>query len=136
MPERLQLTDDDIRSALDTAARIGDDALQRASQGRVVPDSFTHGSQRAAAGAGSTAASSSGDPDQCDTFSAATSEWPKLVNLRTARKQRDRAEARRDGGATARAGAGAAEAERRAGGEAGSSGGGSRATGPATSRSG
>ena len=31
--ERLQLTDDDIRSALDTAARIGDDALQRASQG-------------------------------------------------------------------------------------------------------
>ena len=28
---------------MDTAARIGDDALQRASRGRVVPDSFTHG---------------------------------------------------------------------------------------------
>ena len=42
--ERLQLTDEDIRSALDTAARIGDDALQQASQGYVVPDSFTHGS--------------------------------------------------------------------------------------------
>ena len=41
--EAFQLTDADIRSALDTAARIGDDALQRASHGRVVPDSFTHG---------------------------------------------------------------------------------------------
>lgn len=41
--ERLQLTEDDIRSALDTAARIGDDALQKASRGVVVPDSFTHG---------------------------------------------------------------------------------------------
>ena len=41
---RLQLTDADIKSALDTAARIGDDALQQASRGRVVPDSFTHGS--------------------------------------------------------------------------------------------
>ena len=40
----LQLTDADIKSALDTAARIGDDALQQASRGRVVPDSFTHGS--------------------------------------------------------------------------------------------
>jgi predicted metalloprotease len=42
--DRLQLTDEDIRSALDTAARIGDDALQSAQQGYVVPDSFTHGS--------------------------------------------------------------------------------------------
>lgn len=41
--DRLALTDDDIREALDTAARIGDDALQRAGGGRVVPDSFTHG---------------------------------------------------------------------------------------------
>jgi uncharacterized protein len=29
---------------MNTAARIGDDALQRQSQGAVVPDSFTHGS--------------------------------------------------------------------------------------------
>lgn len=34
----------DIEAALQTAAAIGDDALQRATQGRVVPDSFTHGS--------------------------------------------------------------------------------------------
>lgn len=33
----------DIESAMDAAARIGDDALQRRAQGYVVPDSFTHG---------------------------------------------------------------------------------------------
>ena len=34
----------DIDAALQTAAAIGDDTLQRQAQGRVVPDSFTHGS--------------------------------------------------------------------------------------------
>jgi predicted metalloprotease len=34
----------DIDAALRTAAAIGDDTLQRQTQGRVVPDSFTHGS--------------------------------------------------------------------------------------------
>ncbi len=34
----------DIEAALQTAAAIGDDMLQRRSQGHVVPDSFTHGS--------------------------------------------------------------------------------------------
>ena len=34
----------DIEAALQTAAAIGDDTLQRKAQGRVVPDSFTHGS--------------------------------------------------------------------------------------------
>jgi predicted metalloprotease len=34
----------DVEAALQTAAAIGDDRLQRRSQGRVVPDSFTHGS--------------------------------------------------------------------------------------------
>jgi predicted metalloprotease len=34
----------DIEAALQTAAAIGDDRLQRKSQGQVVPDSFTHGS--------------------------------------------------------------------------------------------
>jgi hypothetical protein len=33
----------DIESALGAASAIGDDALQRQSQGHVVPDSFTHG---------------------------------------------------------------------------------------------
>lgn len=34
----------DVDAALQTAAAIGDDALQRKAGGRVVPDSFTHGS--------------------------------------------------------------------------------------------
>jgi predicted metalloprotease len=34
----------DIDAALNTASAIGDDTLQRQSTGRVVPDSFTHGS--------------------------------------------------------------------------------------------
>jgi uncharacterized protein len=34
----------DVEAALQTAAAIGDDTLQRRSQGYVVPDSFTHGS--------------------------------------------------------------------------------------------
>jgi uncharacterized protein len=34
----------DIEAALQTANAIGDDTLQRQAQGRVVPDSFTHGS--------------------------------------------------------------------------------------------
>jgi predicted metalloprotease len=33
----------DIEAALNAASAIGDDALQRQSQGQVVPDSFTHG---------------------------------------------------------------------------------------------
>jgi uncharacterized protein len=67
---RLQLTDADIRSALDTAARIGDDALQRASQGRVVPDSFTHGTSQQRQD-WFRRGFRSGDPSQCDSFSAA-----------------------------------------------------------------
>jgi predicted metalloprotease len=34
----------DLEEALNAAARIGDDTLQRQSQGTVVPESFTHGS--------------------------------------------------------------------------------------------
>ena len=33
----------DIEEAMNAASKIGDDALQRKSQGHVVPDSFTHG---------------------------------------------------------------------------------------------
>ena len=38
------LEEGDIESGLNAAYRIGDDALQNATQGYVVPDSFTHGS--------------------------------------------------------------------------------------------
>lgn len=65
--DRLQLTEADIESALDTAARIGDDALQQASQGVVVPDSFTHGSSEQRQ-RWFHRGFRSGDPGQCDTF--------------------------------------------------------------------
>lgn len=43
--QRLNWLDEgDIESALNAATQIGDDALQKRSQGYVVPDSFTHGS--------------------------------------------------------------------------------------------
>ncbi|HPH13425.1 MAG TPA: neutral zinc metallopeptidase [Burkholderiaceae bacterium] len=38
------LENGDVEEAMNAAARIGDDALQRAGGGAVVPDSFTHGS--------------------------------------------------------------------------------------------
>ena len=37
------LENGDIEAAMNAAARIGDDALQKQSQGSVVPESFTHG---------------------------------------------------------------------------------------------
>jgi predicted metalloprotease len=36
--------DGDVEKAINTATAIGDDRLQQAGRGRVVPDSFTHGS--------------------------------------------------------------------------------------------
>lgn len=43
MRERGILERGDLEEALNTATAIGDDRLQRQSMGRVVPDSFTHG---------------------------------------------------------------------------------------------
>lgn len=37
------LENGDIEAAMNAAAKIGDDALQKQSRGRVVPESFTHG---------------------------------------------------------------------------------------------
>jgi uncharacterized protein len=36
----------DVEAAMQTASAIGDDRLQKQSQGRVVPDAFTHGSSQ------------------------------------------------------------------------------------------
>lgn len=62
-----QLDANDVQEALTAAHAIGDDTLQRGSQGYVRPESFTHGTseqrmrwfQRGF---------TSGDPRQCDTF--------------------------------------------------------------------
>jgi hypothetical protein len=36
----------DVENGLNAASQIGDDTLQKRSQGRVVPESFTHGSSQ------------------------------------------------------------------------------------------
>lgn len=57
----------DLEEALNTASAIGDDRLQRQSMGRVVPDSFTHGTSRQRIG-WFRRGFDSGDPAQCNTF--------------------------------------------------------------------
>ncbi|MGE0753045.1 MAG: neutral zinc metallopeptidase [Variibacter sp.] len=60
----------DVEAAMQTASAIGDDRLQKRSQGRVVPDAFTHGSsaQRAR---WFKAGLRDGKVSSCDTFKAA-----------------------------------------------------------------
>jgi uncharacterized protein len=60
----------DVEAALRTAAAIGDDTLQRRSQGYVVPDSFTHGSSEQRQRWFETGFRS-GAPQSCDTFASA-----------------------------------------------------------------
>jgi predicted metalloprotease len=63
------LQNGDVEGGLRAAASVGDDTLEKETQGYVVPDSFTHGTsaervrwfKRGVA---------DGDMDQCDTFSA------------------------------------------------------------------
>jgi predicted metalloprotease len=64
---RSVLEQGDVEEGLNAASAIGDDRLQRQTQGRVSPDSFTHGSsaqrvQWFKRGLGS------GDIESCDTF--------------------------------------------------------------------
>ncbi len=61
----------DIEEALNAASSIGDDRLQRQSRGYVTPESFTHGSS-AQRVRWFTRGIQSGDPNQCNTFEAAT----------------------------------------------------------------
>jgi len=60
----------DVEAALQTASAIGDDRLQRQSQGYVVPDAFTHGSSAQRTRWFMTGLRS-GKLDACDTFNAA-----------------------------------------------------------------
>ncbi len=61
----------DIDAALTTASAIGDDTLQRQATGRVVPDSFTHGSA-AQRKQWFMTGYQQGSVKACDTFSAGT----------------------------------------------------------------
>jgi predicted metalloprotease len=59
----------DVEAALQTASAIGDDRLQRQSQGYVVPDAFTHGTSEQRA-RWFTTGLKSGQVASCDTFRA------------------------------------------------------------------
>ena len=67
--QRQVIEEGDIEEAMNAAAKIGDDALQKQSQGYVVPDSFTHGTS-AQRMKWFNAGFTSGDIDSCDTFNA------------------------------------------------------------------
>lgn len=60
----------DLEAALTAASAIGDDRLQQQSQGRIVPESFTHGSS-AQRVRWFKMGFESGDMNQCNTFKAA-----------------------------------------------------------------
>ena len=58
----------DVEGAIGIATAIGDDRLQRQTQGQVVPESFTHGTSRQRV-RWFKRGMDSGDVRQCDTFS-------------------------------------------------------------------
>jgi predicted metalloprotease len=66
-----QLQPGDIAEALNAATAIGDDRLQKQMQGRVVPESFTHGSSEQRVH-WFKRGMDSGRPKDCDTFSASS----------------------------------------------------------------
>ena len=59
----------DLEEAMQTASAIGDDNLQRQGRGRVVPDSFTHGTSEQRV-RWFRQGFDSGDPSDCDSFAA------------------------------------------------------------------
>ncbi|WP_222910682.1 neutral zinc metallopeptidase [Pseudomonas sp. DNDY-54] len=63
------LEEGDLEEALNAANAIGDDHLQQQSQGRVVPDAFTHGTS-AQRVRWFRAGFERGEPARCDTFQA------------------------------------------------------------------
>ena len=61
------ITRQDVADALDAAAAVGDDRIQQRTQGRVVPESFTHGSSEQRQSWFVRGVEGSG-PQSCDTF--------------------------------------------------------------------
>jgi predicted metalloprotease len=64
---QVELDPGDAEEGLNAAAAIGDDRLQKRSQGRVAPESFTHGSS-AQRVSWFRKGMENGDPRACDTF--------------------------------------------------------------------
>jgi uncharacterized protein len=65
--ENLALEPGEIREAMDAAAAVGDDRIQRATTGRIDPETFTHGTSEQRAN-WFTTGYQTGDPGACDTF--------------------------------------------------------------------
>ena len=65
----LEISQAEVEGAIAAATAIGDDRLQQESQGRIVPDSFTHGSSEQRV-RWFTRGLQSGDMQQCDTFAS------------------------------------------------------------------
>jgi predicted metalloprotease len=67
---RVELDPGDVEEGLGAAAAVGDDRLQQQGRGRVVPESFTHGSS-AQRVSWFRRGMQTGDPRACDTFADA-----------------------------------------------------------------
>jgi predicted metalloprotease len=67
--KRAIINTDDVDSGLRAAAAVGDDRIQKRTQGYVVPDSFTHGTSEERARWFKTGLQS-GDLRDCNTFAA------------------------------------------------------------------
>jgi predicted metalloprotease len=65
--QRKILEEGDVEEGLNAAAAIGDDTLQRRSQGHVAPESWTHGSSQQRV-SWFTRGLKSGQVEGCDTF--------------------------------------------------------------------
>lgn len=63
-----KVTQDDLNRIVEAARAVGDDHIQQQQGGRVVPESWTHGSSRMRQYWVATGFQS-GDPNSCDTFS-------------------------------------------------------------------
>ncbi|MBW4582905.1 MAG: zinc metallopeptidase [Tildeniella nuda ZEHNDER 1965/U140] len=70
--ERNLINGQDVKGAMNTAAQIGDDYLQKQSSGYVVPEAFTHGSSEQRV-SWFDRGLKSGSLKQCDTFSTSKS---------------------------------------------------------------